>query len=53
MDRQLAIFTRATVEVAGVLYPLRFYGSCAREIARAYSIRESASGTAEDATRHY
>jgi hypothetical protein len=32
LDRQLAIFTRATVEVAGVPYPLRFYGRAARAI---------------------
>lgn len=43
LDRHFMIFTRATVEVAGSTHPLRFYGSCAREIDLVWQSRATAS----------
>lgn len=39
LDRQFAIFTRATVEIDGIAHPLRLFGNCAREIDRLWKER--------------
>jgi len=50
LDRTLAIFTRATVEITGVAHPLQFYGNCAREIDRVWIARIAPAQTAARAS---